>query len=230
MVNTNAPTTEASTTDDNSVLLGYSPLVGINDLPTRTTSSSTSAFLVGVAIRVDQLQALVYEQMVSEDDRRCDMIALMNEVHQILEILQSIVGESMQPAAPHPRPPPKRKIVELDSNVRQDINNTGKSLVERLGLILSAEIEIKKQVSQGKALVDPLKSWAYRAGRVAECVRQCHGGNVARFAKETTNFRFGKWGCAYKKKHSPCFDRSKLGIQMTSADQNLESGQHPLKE
>jgi hypothetical protein len=39
-------------------------------------------------------------------------------------------------------------------------------------------------VREGKELVDPLKSWAYRAGKVAECVAQCHGGDVGKFLED----------------------------------------------
>jgi hypothetical protein len=67
-----------------------------------------------------------------------------------------------------------------------------------------------KTLPELAVLVDPLKSWAYHAGKVVECVSKCHGGNLGMFLDETTGFLIVKWACCHGIKHKACFDRSKF--------------------
>jgi hypothetical protein len=72
----------------------------------------------------------------------------------------------------------------------------------KVAIFVAGATEVEQQVRGGKVLVDPLKSWAYLAGKVAECVSKCHGGNLG------TGFRIGKWACCHGIKHKAYFDRS----------------------
>jgi hypothetical protein len=103
----------------------------------------------------------------------------------------------------------KKNIVEFSQNFRDD-SNKAQSKGDKVILLVAAAKEVEKQVREGKLLVEPLKSWAYRAGKIAQCVFECHDGNVAQFVNETPGFRVGKWKCCKAVKHKACFDRSKF--------------------
>jgi hypothetical protein len=103
----------------------------------------------------------------------------------------------------------KKNIVEFSRNFRVE-SNKAQSKADKVGLLVAAAKEVEKQVREGKLLVDPLKSWAYRAGKIAQCVFECHDGNVAQFVSQTPGFRLGKWKCCNGVKHKACFYRSKL--------------------
>jgi hypothetical protein len=81
----------------------------------------------------------------------------------------------------------KKNIVEFSRNFRDD-SNKAQSKGDKVILLVAAAKEVEKQVREGKLLVEPLKSWAYRAWKIAQCVFECHDGNVAQFVSETPGF------------------------------------------
>jgi phage-related protein len=94
--------------------------------------------------------------------------------------------------------------VSLSRDYRNEINQqTDKAT--KVSLILLAVEEVSGQIKAGKILVEPLKTWAYRCGRIAGCVSECHDGSAAAFVQNTPLFRLGKWICCNNKKHGACF-------------------------
>ena len=54
--------------------------------------------------------------------------------------------------------------------------------------------DVKEQISQGKILVNPLRSFAYHASKVSQCVKDCHGNDVESFIKANPKFSPRKFG------------------------------------
>jgi hypothetical protein len=120
-----------------------------------------------------------------------------------------VIVSDKQKAKGGPPDEPMENIVAFQKDYRKEVN-MAKSKAETIFLLVSAAKELQKQVRDGKVLKDPLKSWAYRAGKIAQCVEICHSGNIAQFLDKTKNFRLGKWACCKGVKHVACFDRSKF--------------------
>jgi hypothetical protein len=132
-----------------------------------------------------------------------------------LKAMMNHINSTTQPTAvsppkkPSEEPTPTKNIVVLSKSFKQEVNKAT-SKIEKMAILVAGAKEVEQQVREGKVLVDPLQSWANRAGKVAECVSKCHGGNLGKFLDETTGFRIGKWACCHGIKHKACFDRSKL--------------------
>jgi hypothetical protein len=67
------------------------------------------------------------------------------------------------------------------------------SKAEKTALLVTVAKEVQKHVRDGKVLKDPLKTWAYSTGKIAQCVEICHSENIAQFLEKRKNFRQGKW-------------------------------------
>jgi hypothetical protein len=100
-------------------------------------------------------------------------------------------------------------VVVLSKDYRQEVS-AATSKTDKVALFAAAATEVGQRVREGKEPIDPLKNWAHHAGKVAECVAKCHGGDVGKFLEETANFRVGKWACCHAVKHKACFDRAKF--------------------
>jgi hypothetical protein len=65
-------------------------------------------------------------------------------------------------------------------NFQQEVKQARKANGRQVELLQQAVAEVCLQLLDGKMLQDPLRSVAYKAGKVAACVRNCHtGGSVA---------------------------------------------------
>jgi hypothetical protein len=80
---------------------------------------------------------------------------------------------------------------------------------KKVQVYIDAVTEVQDQVRHGKALIDPLKSWSYRAGRVAACVAECYKSNIDDFLAAHPR-GLSKFKCPNECKHEPTFDRCKL--------------------
>jgi hypothetical protein len=80
---------------------------------------------------------------------------------------------------------------------------------KKVQIYIDAVAEVQDQVRHGKALIDPLKSWSYRAGRVAACVAECYERNIDDFLAAHPS-GLSKFKCPNERKHEPTFDRCKL--------------------
>jgi hypothetical protein len=79
----------------------------------------------------------------------------------------------------------------LSKKFKQEVNKAT-SKVEKVAILVAGATEVEEQqVREGKVLVDPLESWAYRAGKVAECVSKCHGGSLGKFLDKPLAFELG---------------------------------------
>jgi len=71
--------------------------------------------------------------------------------------------------------------------------------------------DVKEQVQRNKILVDPLKSFIYRAGRVISCVDGCHGGDISAFVSANSGIALSKFKtCHFGIEHKACFDASTI--------------------
>ena len=134
---------------------------------------------------------------------------LMNHVQtSTTQTTSELVAGAEEKKKPSEQPATKN-IVVLSKNYSQEVS-AATSKFDKISLLVAGAAEVGQRVREGKVLIDPLKSWAYRAGKLAECVVKCHGSDVGKFLDETPKFRLGQWACCKGKKHKACFDRSKL--------------------
>ena len=134
---------------------------------------------------------------------------LINHIQSTTAQTTSEVGGGLQEKKkPSERSVTKNDVV-LTKNYIQEVT-VATSKIDKVTLLVAGAAEVRKRVQEGKILVDPLRSWAYRAGKVAECVEKCHGGDVGNFLHETPKFRVGKWACCKAVQHKACFDRAKF--------------------
>ena len=76
---------------------------------------------------------------------------------------------------------------------------------------LDAVADVQAQVRDGKELIDPLKSWSYRAGKVAQCIADCFGNDIDAFLAENQQGPLSKFKtCSKGVTHVATFDRSKM--------------------
>jgi hypothetical protein len=83
----------------------------------------------------------------------------------------------------------------------------------KVQVCIDAIVDVKEQVKAGRKLIDPCKSFAYRVGRVTECVEKCHGGDIDAFltANPGVTGRISKFKtCANDIGHGTSFDTSSL--------------------
>ena len=80
--------------------------------------------------------------------------------------------------------PTTKNIVVLSKNYRQEVS-AATSKFNTVSLLVAGAAEMGQRVRESKVLIDPLKSWAYCARKVAECVAKCHGSDVGKFLDET---------------------------------------------
>jgi len=106
----------------------------------------------------------------------------------------------------------KRKVqnaVTVSRDYQNNYNAT-KDRKEKVALLVEAIGEIKKETAQGKILVDPLKTFAYRAAKIVDCVDCCHGGSVDAFVRANSGFTISRFACSSGVKHQGTFDQTKL--------------------
>jgi hypothetical protein len=80
---------------------------------------------------------------------------------------------------------------------------------KKVQVYMDAVAEVQAQVRDGKELIDPVKSWSYRAGRVALCVAECYENKIDEFLSAHPG-GLSKFKCPKGCKHEPTFDRCKL--------------------
>jgi integrase len=104
-----------------------------------------------------------------------------------------------------------RTVTGLSSNVLsqdyQKLLRKASDYISQVSIALLVNDELRTIVQPGQILLEPLKSFAYRCGRIASCVRNCHDGSVQEFVEETTEFRFGLWKCCKGASHKTTFLR-----------------------
>jgi hypothetical protein len=67
--------------------------------------------------------------------------------------------------------------------------------------------DVKAQISQGKMLVDPLRTFTYRASKVSQCVQNCHGNDTKSFIAANPKFTPSSFNtCSKGIKHVGCLD------------------------
>jgi hypothetical protein len=78
--------------------------------------------------------------------------------------------------------------------------------IEMCRICLAAVEEARQQVHEGKTLVNPMKSWLYRNGKVVDCIKSCHGGSIEAFLA-INQVTFSKFTCCSKGvEHKATFD------------------------
>jgi hypothetical protein len=86
----------------------------------------------------------------------------------------------------------------------------------QIALIQEAREEITEQMRSGKILIDPLKSWIYKAGKILECIKHCHNGSIDDFIQnhggENGGLAISRFRCNNNIKHQAVFDPKKIQI------------------
>ena len=69
-------------------------------------------------------------------------------------------------------------------------------------LIVEAVAAVKQQQNEGKSLRDPVKTVAFRMGKIASCVCQCHNNDVDSFLVANPTFTTSRFKCAAGVSHT----------------------------
>jgi hypothetical protein len=94
----------------------------------------------------------------------------------------------------------KAKSITCSRDYQTEVRDGTKSKAEKLDLILAAVDEVRAQIAPNRSLDDPLRSWVYRAGKVAQCLESCFGGNKEEFLKESKSVAPSQFECSSKDK------------------------------
>ena len=131
----------------------------------------------------------------------------------------AIPAASLHPATPYPPPEDssrKRKynpdeVVTCSRDFQQEVKRARTAKALQVELLQQAVSEVRTQLLEGnKILQDPLWSFAYRAGKVVDCVKNCHGGSITAFLQANEGFTYSRFKCCNGTEHSTSFDISKL--------------------
>jgi hypothetical protein len=89
--------------------------------------------------------------------------------------------------------------------------NKARTQKEKVEVYVDAVAEVQAQVRDGKGLIDPVKSWSYRAGKVAQCIADCFGNDIDAFLAENHQGPLSKFKtCSKGASHVATFDRCKM--------------------
>jgi hypothetical protein len=102
------------------------------------------------------------------------------------------------------------ELVSCSKNFQQEVKQARKAKGLQVELLQQLVAEVRMQVLAGKILREPLKSFAYKAGRVDGCVKNCHNGSVAAFLLANKTFCTSRFQCCFAKNHSTTFDVGKI--------------------
>ena len=100
--------------------------------------------------------------------------------------------------------PRKDTHVILSRDFQTEVNNE-RDKVKKISIILLAIKEVSSEVGKGRKLVDPVKTWAYRCGRIADCVVRCHNGDALSFVEKTPLWNLKTFSCCNNTKHTASF-------------------------
>ena len=73
-------------------------------------------------------------------------------------------------------------VIQCTKNYQQEASKLGRSKPQLLNLLEEAIQEVLEQKQQGKVLLDPLKTWAYKVGKVVKCLEECHNNNKGKLS------------------------------------------------
>jgi hypothetical protein len=98
---------------------------------------------------------------------------------------------------------------QLECQQHQGKNKENKLSVCQI--FVEAVKEAKQQLlNDGKVLVQPLKSWLYRAGKVVQCIETCHQGSIEEFVEANTGIALSKFTvCSCGIEHNAVFAQAK---------------------
>ena len=102
------------------------------------------------------------------------------------------------------------EIVACSIDFQQAVKRARNEKKRQVELLQEALCEVRLRVREGKVLQDPIKSFVYKAGKVDDCVKKCHGGSNKAFLEANKTFTLSRFKCCYGKEHSTSFDVSKL--------------------
>jgi hypothetical protein len=99
--------------------------------------------------------------------------------------------------------------VTCSKNFQQEVKKARKAKILQVEMLQQAVAEVRLQLLAGKILQDPLRSFAYKAGKVDACVRNCHSGSVEAFLQANKTFSTSRFQCCSGIDHSTTFDIGK---------------------
>jgi hypothetical protein len=135
---------------------------------------------------------------------------------------EELMGTAIMPSMIAPAEEPVRKCskVEADRQVTlsrnyqlecqqcQGRSKESKHLI--CNILVAAVKEAKQQINDGKVLIQPLKSWLYRAGKVVQCIETCYQGSVEEFVEANNRIALSKFTvCSSGIEHNSVFAQAK---------------------
>ena len=93
--------------------------------------------------------------------------------------------------------------VQCETDWQAAAGKRGLPKLEVLEVCDNAINDIVNQKSQGKLLVDPLKSWAYKVSKVLTCCKECYANDKEAFVQANPNFTISRYQCK-NKAHKGC--------------------------
>ena len=90
-------------------------------------------------------------------------------------------------------PPSKKHKANLEDCISCERDYQGETKKVRVKQVkvqvcIDCVEEVKEQISQGKILVDPLRTFTYHALKVSQCVQDCHGSAIESFIMANQKF------------------------------------------
>ena len=93
------------------------------------------------------------------------------------------------------------EIVVCKRDWKQEAAKRNLPKAKLLDICEKAIEEIVAEKEKAKILTDPLKTWAYRAAKVLDCLKSCHADDKTAFLEAHPNFTISKFTCS-NTKHS----------------------------
>jgi hypothetical protein len=166
-----------------------------------------------------QLQAYllgpVYQNVVNLINKS-NQAHVVQVVQHAIEIQQVSTGAIILPAAtpsPHQTDSTKHckynpdKLIQCSKDFQSMAAKRSLLKPELLDIIVQAVGEVVEQKQQGKILQDPLKTWAYKVGKIYDCFQCCHSCNKDSFLAANPNFTSSQFKYAGNMAHSFSFDQ-----------------------
>jgi hypothetical protein len=92
-------------------------------------------------------------------------------------------------------------IIQCSKDFKAEASKRNLPKADLLCLLEAAVAEILQQKNEGKILLDPLKTWAYRASKVIDCLQSCHHGNKDAFLMANSGFTVSRFACSDGREH-----------------------------
>ena len=174
-------------------------------LPDQTAEAQFKKFLQ------DNLPAsmLAGALQLSNKAQEARVLNAVNHSTEVQTAAAATIRVSLSPTTTSGSAAKKRKIISEEEKVTwkegKDYKAQAAKQKNKAGLLIvirHAMTEVAAQVEDGKKLVDPIKTWIYKAGKAVKCVDDCYDGKDDAFLKAHPKFTIGRnWQCPNNNDH-----------------------------